>query len=73
MTPLITIVVPIVVFQSPGLTAPDAICDAQPSVIPTVTLICSGSSSVIAISSFKVPITVPDGNTSGSHSFFKGN
>jgi hypothetical protein len=37
LTPLMTIVVPMVVLYWPGLTAPAATCEAQPSVMPAAT------------------------------------
>ena len=38
VTPFITRVVPMVTFHCPGCMAPEATCDAQPSVTPAVIL-----------------------------------
>src|SRR5690606_27075726 len=69
VTPFITNVVPIVVFQAPGVTAPEAIWLAHPSVIPTTTSILS-IPHLEASSLSNFPITVPEGTTSCNHSFF---
>src|SRR5690606_37433126 len=72
VTPLMTNVVPIVVVQSPRLTAPDATWLAQPAVIQTITSI-SFSHPGVAKSFCNRPTTVPGGTTVCSHSFFNPN
>ena len=69
--PFTTKVVPMVVFHSPGFTAPEATCEAHPSVIPVTTCKFFDKPNCSANEDEIFPIGVPEGNTFGSHSFFK--
>jgi hypothetical protein len=64
--PLRTSVVPSTELQSPGRSAPAAICAAQPSVMPAMTAAPSGSPVSAAASAQSSPSRVPGATTSGS-------
>ena len=66
VVPLMTSVVPMVEFQEPDRTAPDPTCDAQPSVMPSITGTPAGNPVSSAAVAVTLPATVPEIPTLGN-------